>query len=177
MTARIAPVSALLLLLATAACGQTQPLAEAPEVAVSAAFDGQVHAILEDNESSYGPEAQWEGVQMLDAMSDVDAREIALPALEQACLDGRGQEIASLLGTYVKKVGRGAPCARKHAAQQIVAQCGVQDWEARSERLGFVETAPGKFSLASERRVIDSLLLEANPPPQEANGRAVVAGR
>jgi hypothetical protein len=104
------------------------------------------------------PEPQWAVIEAMRALDFASLVTVAFPALERTCRDGRGQDVAPLLVEYLHLVERAWPGARDGAAAQLVQTCRVREWEARSERIGFVELGPDDYTLAKEERLIGALL-------------------
>jgi hypothetical protein len=104
------------------------------------------------------PEPQWEAMAAMRALDSASLASVAFPALERTCRGGHGQDIAPLLVEYLRLVERLRPAARDAAAARFVETCRVREWEARSERIGFIELDPDHYTLAKEERLIGALL-------------------
>jgi hypothetical protein len=137
--------------LALVGCGTHGSEVAAPRAAVHEG--GDFSALLAASIAPDGSSAQRRALELIDTLGDDEVTAV-YPAIERACLDGRGQDIAPVIHAYLDRVQSWSPARAERDGERVLARCGVYDWQPRESRLGVLRVGPRRYAAKTETEVI-----------------------
>ena len=137
--------------LALSGCGTHGNEVAAPRVAGHEG--GDLSRLLVASLGADGSSAQRRALEYIDALDDEQVT-AAYPAIERACLDGRGQDIAPVIHAYLDRLQGSSPSRAERDGERFLARCGVYDWQPRESRVGMLRVGPRRSAAKTETEVI-----------------------
>ncbi len=143
-------------ILLAAGCSAT-PGAATPDRQLARDLDASVTALVAASGDESSARTQERALELVASVPDARTADLVYPALERACRDGNGQDIAPLLHETMSKVRRVSSRDAERIAGRILTRCGLMEWTARHDRVGYLRTSGEGFVARSEAEIISAL--------------------